>query len=315
MSGSVPDVWMFSGQGSQYHGMGVELFEADAAYRAAFERCDALARPLLGSSLVHELYERKLPVSEPMVCLRHSHPALFCVQYATAQVLFARGLRPDRLLGYSLGELVAWTVAGALTLESALRFVIAQAQALESRGPHGAMLAVLDEPERMIRERALFAGVWLSAENFARHFVVSGTLAAIEGVEARLASLGVTVARLPVPHPFHSPLMDVAEPMFQAPPVCARGERGVQVISACHASSIECRDGRHFWEVAREPVRFRDTIAHLERVGPARYIDLGPSGTLATFVKYNLQPGSRSAVFPIVSPWRDAERNLTRLAG
>jgi hypothetical protein len=71
--------------------------------------------------------------------------------------------------------------------------------------------------------------------------------------------------------------------------------------------------GDFFWRIVRQPIRFRDTIALLERRGACRYIDVGPGGTLATFVKYGLPAGSRSTTHPILTPFGQDQKNLAAL--
>jgi acyl transferase domain-containing protein len=304
---------MFSGQGSQYYGMGRDLFESERKFRQELERCSDLARPRLGMSLIDVIFGKAAGTYEPMTRLRESHPALFAFQFALAQTLFARGLRPDAVLGYSLGEIVALAVAGVLTLDEALRVVITQAEELERIGPRGAMLAIVDAPSLVTREPALFEETWIAADNFAKHFVVSGTTPAIARIEGRLGAGGVNVALLPVEYPFHSPLLEPVAAAFQVTGLTLQ-PASVEVVSACRARPLDAIDDGFFWEVARNRVRFRESVAFLEARGSWRYVDAGPSGTLGTFTKYNLGAASRSEIFPIVTPWGGAGKNLARLS-
>jgi acyl transferase domain-containing protein len=140
------NIWMFSGQGSQRYQMMSRLYRDNVAFRSAMERCNEIVAPLLGYSMLEVIYG---PRDNPTALFDRTldtHPALFSVQYACAEMMFAQGARPDLLLCYSLGEYVGWTVSGALDLEAALCAVVTQAKLLEARVPKGAMLAVLDNP-------------------------------------------------------------------------------------------------------------------------------------------------------------------------
>src|SRR5690349_3091584 len=100
-------VWMFSGQGSQYFRMGRDLYDTDPAFREAMSQCDRHLKVLMGESILDVIYHgSESRASVEFDNILHTHPALFCVQYSLAQTLLRRNLKPDLLLGYSLGEFV-----------------------------------------------------------------------------------------------------------------------------------------------------------------------------------------------------------------
>lgn len=303
-------VWMFSGQGSQYPGMGRELYEQEPVFRAALEECDRLARPRLHASLADQLYGGT--AAAEMEDTRLTHPAIFAIQYATARLLQSRGLRPDLLLGYSLGELVAHVVAEAIPLAAALELVQQHADLVESSTPPGGMLAVLATPDSLRSSLAETPGVWLAAHNFANHCVVSGTTAGIAALQRRLEASQVTVLRLPVRRAFHTPLMDPVAPPFRH--ALARLRIEPPRVRCVSATAVELSGPDRLWRATREPVEFLRAVRRLddEHPGGLAYIDLGPSGTLATFVKY-VRPRPESACFPILTPWGGAMKNLRAL--
>jgi bacillaene synthase trans-acting acyltransferase len=291
-----PVIWMFGGQGSQYYQMGRDLYATDPVFRRTVDACSDMLEPYLGQSLSDIIYGNGQDRFAPFDRLLHSNPAICAVQYGVAESLKARGCRPDMLLGYSLGCIGSDIVAGALSAHDGLRIAVRLAELSEQRLPVGGMLAVLAAVET-------FPGTWTAAHNFATHFVVAGTSAPLAEAEARLAARQVFVQRLPVRHAFHCPLIDPIEGDFSA----------FAAMCPARAPAIPVIGRRSAWDAIRQPVNFKATIAELESRGSYRYVDIGPSGTLATFVKYNLRPDSRSEIASTVTPFDRAVQNMRRI--
>lgn len=308
-------VWMFSGQGSQYFNMGRDLYEADAVFREELARCDEAYGAARGSSLLNVIYPATKVGSDAVFDeLRHTHPALFCLQYSLARTLLRRNHKPDLLLGYSLGEIVAAAVAGAMPFEAFLQVVMRQAEVLPSAAGPGGMLAVLAAPDSAGLDDPAFTGTAVAARNFANHFVLSGALADIERAQLQLKAREISTLRLPVPVAFHSPRLEVAK---RAVKELVRDfqmrELSIPLMSASRVGLLEHLTPDFFWDVVREPVRFADAVAWLEARGDYAYVDLGPSGTLATFLKYVLPRSSGSSYHTTLSPYNRAVENLRNL--
>jgi acyl transferase domain-containing protein len=287
---------MFGGQGSQYYQMGRDLYAADPILRSAVDACSGIVAPIIGESLADIIYRERPDRFAPFDRLLHSNPAICAVQYGVAETLKARGLWPDRVLGYSLGCITAEIVTGALSLHDGLRMAILLAELSERHLPPGGMLAVLGDPES-------FPDTWLAAHNFATHYVLAGTPPALAAASARLTERGVSVQALPVRYAFHCPLIDPIRDAFTAfAATCLMREPAVRVINR-----------RSPWEAIRQPVDFKATIEALEACGAYRYVDIGPSGTLATFVKYNLRRGSGSTIASTVTPFDRALVNIRQI--
>ncbi|MEX0759333.1 MAG: acyltransferase domain-containing protein [Tistlia sp.] len=311
-----PVVWMFSGQGSQYFGMARDLYESEPVFRRTLETCGEILAPRLGLRLDEEIYRQRPDRFAPFERTRHSSPAILAVQLGVARLLQARGQRPDLLLGYSLGELTAGVVAGTLGLEDVLDLTVRMAEALEERAPPGAMLAVLAEAALVERRPDWFAGTWIAARNFPGHFVVSGGVPEIERLQARLSEAQVTFQQLPVEFAYHSPLIEPAgEATRAALAAMATVPGGIEVVSASDGRTTGAPSAEVLWRTFSGPVGFDLALPVLEARGPFRYLDLGPSGTLGTFVKYALAPGSQSEVAMTVTPFGTSRQNLERLLG
>lgn len=305
---------MFSGQGSQYYRMGVDLYARDPVFRDTMNRCSEQVSPALGTSLTTLLFQPRADRFAPFERTLYTHPALFSIQFSLAQSLLARGLRPGIILGYSLGEWVAHVVANVMPAETALDLLVRQATRLEADDAPGGMLAILESADLVQRHPEWFAGTWIAARNFDRHFVISGAAAPLAATEQRLKAQHVTVQRLPVLHAFHSPLMDRFQReidadlrgiAFQQPSTPLFSCRGEEVTDANPVDALR--------RALREPVAFPDALSRLEQQGRPVYIDCGPAGTLSNFVKYGLPRDDRHRAVALMTPFDRNVENVEAL--
>ena len=304
-------IFMFSGQGSQYYQMGMQLYQQDAVFRHWMNRLDALARDLSGRQVVATIYGS--PKTDVFGRLALTHPAIFMVEVALARCLIAQGVEPDLTLGASLGSFAAAVIGGHMTMEDALAAVLHQAETVERLCEPGGMIAIMADPalhaEAFLHERSD-----LAALNFGTHFAVSARQADLAPIEAWLRQRELVHQRLPVGFAFHSRWIEAArQPVaaFMRSRPMSRG--GLPLVCCEGARTLAALPGDHVWQMVRNPIRFHDTVAHLERSGPHRYIDVGPSGTLATFVKYGLPKASQSSTHAILTPFGQDIRNLDAL--
>jgi bacillaene synthase trans-acting acyltransferase len=296
-------VFMFSGQGSQYFQMGKELFETDNTFRNWMRTLDEMARSLLGQSILDTLYWDGHGKADRFDRTTLTHPAIFMVQYSLAQSLIHSGVKPDLVLGVSLGSFAAATVAGFIDVGDAMAAVASQAVAIEKYCEPGGMVAVL-------ADSALFSTEFLTglcelvSVNLPSHFVVSAKQAALLEIEANLKARNISYQRIPVCFAFHSQWIDRAKAAFlpsMASISCRRGQ--LPLVCCDQMATLSDLPAEYFWNVVRRPIRFRETTEQLERRGAYRYIDVGPAGTLATFLKYGMPVASKSTVHPILTPF------------
>lgn len=305
---ALPVVFMFSGQSSQYHQMGRELYERHPRFRLWMDHCDEIATPLIGRSLCDVVY-RDGDKTRPFERLLHTNPALVSFEYSLARVLMEAGAAPAYLLGYSIGEVSATIVGGALGLEDGLRFAIDYARLLESESPPANMLAIVDAPSIEARYADWLGECRVTARNFDRHVVVTGPVPAVQRLREVLARDGVLHQQLAVGFGFHTAMLEPLESR-----VVALAQR--LDFAPLRIPTISCLDGsvfdgttdaghwpRHLWAMSRHPVAFEQTIRGLLARGDFHFVDVGPSGTLSTFIKCLLPAGSGSLFGDVVNPF------------
>jgi bacillaene synthase trans-acting acyltransferase len=304
-------VFMFSGQGSQYYQMGKALFDGDAEFRGHSLRLNDLARNLGATNVLEATHGGAKADDFDRTSL--THPAIFMIEYALALRLIASGVVPDAVLGASLGTFAAAAIAGCIGEADAMRAVIAQAQAFESACEPGGMIAILAEPALYDQAPFLHRGSELAAINFAKHFCIAARRAELDAIETELGRRSIAHQRLAVSFAFHSRWVDDARDRFlDSIDAVALNSASLPLMCCDLGGPIDRALSRDdFWRVARRPIRFFDTIRTLEEKGPWRYVDVGPSGTMATFVKYALPAGSASTTHSILTPYGQDLKNLS----
>jgi phthiocerol/phenolphthiocerol synthesis type-I polyketide synthase E len=300
--GTAPDVedrpvaFMFGGFGSQHPGMARELY-GEPVFRAALDECAELSRPHLGEDLRDvlltpaaespdqpDLARLLLPpemsdhaIHQPAI----GYPAVFAFEYALARLWESWGIRPEAMIGHSLGEYVAACLAGVFELEDALRLVIERARLMEQHG-EGAMLAVpLAESEL---EDYLGDETSLAAVNDPHTCVLSGTTDAVQGVVEALDARGVVSRRLSSPYAFHSPMMepvvapyaDVVATVRLSPPRIPF----VSNVTGTWITTEQATDPSYWARHLRLPVRFIDGVGELWRVPDVALLEIAVGQSL-----------------------------------
>lgn len=307
-------VFMFSGQGSQYYQMGIELFTENPVFRKWMHKLNDVVYATIGESVLDKLYDEKQRRSQLFDRVLYTHTAIFMVEYALAQVLLECGAEPDFVLGASMGEFASAAVAGVMDVEELLKAVVKQAELFESKCEKGSMLAILDDL-RLYRETPLiYENSELAAVNYGAHFVISGGSAKLNDIERFLKDKEIIYQNLPVSYGFHSSLIDPAAPAyidFLKTKIYRKPQ--IPFVSCLFGNITTELPGDYFWNVARKPILFPQAIQELENGRNHIYLDLGPGGTLANFAKRNLDDNSRSESFAIITPFNRDLANLERI--
>jgi bacillaene synthase trans-acting acyltransferase len=307
-------VWMFSGQGAQYYQMGRDLFTHEPVFREFLESADALAKPLINQSLVDVIYQERSNRFDPFHRLLYSHPALFVFECAMAELLKQRGLRPDYLLGYSLGEYACLVVSGAAPFADVLTAIIKEAELIEYCSPTGGMLAILDSVDIVERYRNEFRDCTIAGRNFERSFIVSAKGSVLARLRSFLKSAGVHTAELPVDYAFHSSDMDRLQvPHHLVLEQLSLGSPSIPIISTAQRGFLKEVSVQGLQKATRSALDLMETVRWLESTGEYLYIDLGPSGSMATAIKYILPKASGSEFVILSSPFGHESDNVRAL--
>lgn len=275
--------FLFPGQGAQYAAMGAELYRAEPVFAAAVDECLAVLEPEFREIFFDPAAGDRLRQT------RWTQPALFVVEYALARLWASWGVRPAAMIGHSIGEYVAATLAGVFSLPDAVRLVAARGRLMQSLPP-GAMLAVmLDEADLLPR---LPEGVALAAVN-GPACVVAGETPAVEAFAAALEAEGVDSRRLRTSHAFHSPMMDPILADFEAAVAAvSRSAPSVPFLSNVTGTWITPRqaaDPGYWASHLRQPVRFSACVASLlAEQGPWTFVECGPGRQLTGLVRSQL---------------------------
>jgi bacillaene synthase trans-acting acyltransferase len=298
-------VFLFGGQGSQYYQMGRELYESSEVFKQAMDALDLRIRERTGRSIVQEIYRGDKQKGDLIWPLEVSHVAIFMLEYALFQLLESEGIRPDVVLGTSVGEWCAALVAGAVTLDGVLDALLVQVEQSSVYCEPGGMMAVVANTSLFERSPELHQETELAAVNFERHFVVSGSKRALDEVAAWIETTEAIAQLLPVPYPFHSSLIARAAEAYtahlRAHLVVTKPK--IRMISSLEGREIEGIDPEYFWRVARHTIRFRDALRSMgDEVERSVFVDLGPAGTLANFVSWNLGRKTGAKILALTNP-------------
>lgn len=282
-------VFLFPGQGSQYEGMGEELYQVDPTFRKYVDRCSKHLKPLLGIDLRDVLYRRGAANKEATEWLNQApitQSALFVTEYALARLWMEWGIYPQAMIGHSTGEYVAACLAGVFSLEDALMLIAARGKLMQ-QVPPGAMLAVplpYQEITPFLNDQ-----VCLAAINHPRSCVVSGPFEAIDTIQKWLAERKMEGTYLKASHAFHSSMM---EPILAAFVQQFEGIRlnapkipYISCITARWITESEATDPNYWTRHLRETVHFSEGVSELLKRPDQILVEVGPGHTLTHLVR------------------------------
>ncbi len=300
--------FVYTGQGSQWPGMGAALYANEPVARAVLDRCDAVFREANGSSLLDVMFGRAGTEGQLDRTAR-SAPALYAIECALAAQWASLGVRPDVVLGHSMGEVAAAHAAGVFSLEDGMRFAMARGSLLGATET-GAMAAVFAPADRVLAEvdklnaESGGPGLSLAADN-GTHRVVSGAVPDIEAITERFESEGVNVKRLRTVQAFHSALLEPALNDLQA----ALDGVGIAAPSIDYVSNLTGRvlepgqkpDAAYWRRHARQPVAFARGIRTLAELGVDLVVEIGPRPVLGPLTSLVWpEPAARVQAAPVV---------------
>ncbi|MEX3952768.1 amino acid adenylation domain-containing protein [Paraburkholderia sp. EG287B] len=284
--------YLFPGQGLQQVNMGRDLYASEAVFRDCVDHCAQLLQPLMDLDIRTVLYP-PADVSgatdaarERLMQTSITQPALFVVEYALVRQLEHWGVRPNAMMGHSLGEYVAACVAGVMSLPDALKLVVMRGQLIQAL-PAGSMLAV----EASAQELAPYVanGVDLAVVNAARSCVLAGPAEQIDAVQVRLDDAGLRCKRVATSHAFHSAMLDPALESFMAlvrqVELRAPHIPYITNVTGTWVTNEQAIDPAHWVRHMRQTVRFAEGLDTLLQSPDGLFVEVGPGHAFTSIVR------------------------------
>ncbi len=296
--------FVYTGQGNQWVGMGEALYRSEPVFRAVLDRCDRLIREERDASLLDVMFGRPGAdgdLNEP----RWTQPAIYALECALTALWASVGIRPQAVLGHSLGEIAAAQAAGVFSLEDGLRFASARGTLLGDLPRRGAMAVVFAPRSQVVEfiEEWNETDICIGVDN-GTHQVVSGPENDVHALLEEMESAGLNVRLLRPSPAYHSPLVEPAlddlENVFSDIPV---GVPAIPLVSNVNGRPVDDgnkMDGAYWRQHARQPVAFRNCVEALSGLGVDAVVELGPHAILGPLVSLNWPQGNGRVSSPAV---------------
>ena len=285
LGNELPVAFVFSGNGSQWVGMGIAAYRDDEEFRTHFDQTDEIFRGLAGWSLREALYSETL--AENLKLTSVAQPLIFAIQCAATAALRRRGLHPAVVLGHSVGEVAAAEAAGVLDRRAAVQVIHSRSTHQELVRGAGRMAAVLCPRDTADQLLKAVKNLSIAALNSPRAVTLAGPTEAIAALREATKRQRLVFRDLDLDYPFHTPAMaPVQAPLLSDLANLVPREGSVPFVSTVTGAVIAGRhlDASYWWQNVREPVQFETALKQAVKLGARLFVEIGPRSTLLTHI-------------------------------
>lgn len=312
-------IFMFTGQGAQYIGMALELYQTEPTFQQHVDRCSELLKPHLGldlRSILYPSHDRVDEATQQLTQTAITQPALFVVEYALARLFMEWGIEPQAMIGHSIGEYVAASLAGVFSLEDGLLLVASRGR-LMNQLPAGSMLAI-PLPEKEV-QALLSAGLSLATINAPSACVLSGPSEAVYQLEKKLVEKGIEGRRLHTSHAFHSSMMEpILDPFKNEVSKITLNAPKIPYLSNVTGTWVtkeQATDPDYWARHIRRTVRFSEGVGELLKEPGCVLLEVGPGETLTQLVRRRTDKVAGQVILSSIRHPREKQSDVAFLLG